>query len=95
MSGRHDGGQLTARVKAARGVRDDFEKAFRSALKSDVDLDWLAWATRLSSVLGEVLAILDGPQPAVTTLFPDGSAYLTVEDVLALVALARKLGGGR
>ena len=60
-----------------------------------MDLDWLTWATRLSSVLGEVLAILHGPEPAITMTFPDQSVFLAAEDARALLALARKLGGGR
>jgi hypothetical protein len=44
-------------------------------------------------VLDEVLAILDGPQPAITMAFLDGSAFLTAEDVRAILAIARALRG--
>ena len=60
-----------------------------------MDLDWLTWATRLSSVLSEVLAILNGPEPAITMTFPDGSGFLIAEDVRAILAIARALGGAR
>ena len=50
MSGRHDGGDLRARAKAAKGLRNDFERELRSTQRGDMDLDWLAWANRLSVV---------------------------------------------
>ena len=92
MSG---GGDLAARVGAARDLRDDFERAFRSALKSDIDIDidWQGWAARLSAVLGTLLALLEGPAPAATVRFPDGSAFIEAKGVQAVLALGSSLLG--
>ena len=93
MTGRHAEGALLARARAAKGVRADFERQDRAAQLGDLDLDWLSWARRLSVVLGAVLDLLTVPAAASTLLLPDGSGFLAVEDVLALVTIARKLGG--
>jgi hypothetical protein len=94
--GRHAaGGELTARVRAAKALRDDFEREFRAAQRDDMDRDWAAWARRMVAALDQLLDVLNGPQPAVTVRFPDGSGFLTAADVEVLVGLVRRLGGVR
>jgi hypothetical protein len=81
-------GNLIARAKAAGAIRADFERQVRSSLTTGIDVDWLTWASRLSAVLGEMLALLEGPGGAITVLFPDGGAFLAADDVrVALAAL--------
>jgi len=98
MSGRHaggrsSGGDLTARVRAASALRADFEREMRSSQLDEVDRNWLGWAARLSAAMSTVLDVLNGPQPAVTVRFPDGSAFLTSQDTEALTGVVRRLGG--
>jgi len=95
VGGRHGGGDLTARVRAAAALRTDFEREMQSAQRDDMDLDWLAWASRMSAAMGQLLDIMNGPQPAVTVRFPDGSGFLTSADIEVLVGLVRRLGGVR